>query len=220
MKDSLDILRTDYVNSDYVEHHGVKGMHWGIRRYQNKDGSLTYAGKMHYSKPITIEKGASMYRSASSEKSNFMNRNYTYVSVTDNPYYHYVNTADLMEFTNIETLFTMEASKKLKIATLNDYVNSFEKINGPIKTGNNIYDKIDQLPHSYKDGMFGINEGFDNIMKDLKTKGFDGCVDVLDSVTEYKKLVNNQAEYKNPKVTSAIIFDPSKNLKIKSIDKL
>lgn len=26
-------------------HHGVKGQRWGVRRYQNSDGSLTYAGK-------------------------------------------------------------------------------------------------------------------------------------------------------------------------------
>lgn len=29
-------------------HHGVKGQRWGIRRYQNKDGSLTPAGKKRY----------------------------------------------------------------------------------------------------------------------------------------------------------------------------
>ena len=26
-------------------HHGIKGQKWGVRRYQNKDGSLTEAGK-------------------------------------------------------------------------------------------------------------------------------------------------------------------------------
>lgn len=30
-------------------HHGIKGMRWGIRRYRNEDGSLTPAGKKHYS---------------------------------------------------------------------------------------------------------------------------------------------------------------------------
>lgn len=34
---------------DYeLYHHGILGMHWGIRRYQNKDGSLTPAGRRHY----------------------------------------------------------------------------------------------------------------------------------------------------------------------------
>lgn len=30
---------------DELEHHGILGMHWGVRRYQNKDGTLTSAGK-------------------------------------------------------------------------------------------------------------------------------------------------------------------------------
>lgn len=31
-------------------HHGTKGMKWGVRRYQNADGSLTAAGKKRYYK--------------------------------------------------------------------------------------------------------------------------------------------------------------------------
>lgn len=32
-------------------HHGIKGQKWGVRRFQNKDGSLTPAGKRRYDEP-------------------------------------------------------------------------------------------------------------------------------------------------------------------------
>ena len=35
----------DLKHSDVLEHHGIKGQRWGVRRYQNPDGSLTAAGK-------------------------------------------------------------------------------------------------------------------------------------------------------------------------------
>lgn len=33
-------------------HWGVKGMKWGVRRYQNKDGTLTPAGKKRYDRDV------------------------------------------------------------------------------------------------------------------------------------------------------------------------
>lgn len=33
---------------EYLAHHGVKGQKWGVRRYQNSDGTLTSDGKKRY----------------------------------------------------------------------------------------------------------------------------------------------------------------------------
>ncbi len=43
--DEPDVIDCTSDQDDYLEHHGILGMKWGIRRYQNPDGSLTDAGK-------------------------------------------------------------------------------------------------------------------------------------------------------------------------------
>lgn len=50
--------------TDELCHHGVKGQRWGVRRYQNEDGSLTNAGKRRIAKKIKNTGGYStgLYR--------------------------------------------------------------------------------------------------------------------------------------------------------------
>lgn len=40
------------ISEDYLMHYGVKGMKWGVRRYQNADGSLTSAGQRRLYKKV------------------------------------------------------------------------------------------------------------------------------------------------------------------------
>ena len=57
-------------------HHGVKGQKWGVRRYQNKDGTLTDTGK----KKIGIDKHGRLaivdsdYKADKKAKINFYTR--------------------------------------------------------------------------------------------------------------------------------------------------
>lgn len=37
----------------FLEHHGIKGQKWGVRRFQNEDGTLTPAGKVRYNDDLT-----------------------------------------------------------------------------------------------------------------------------------------------------------------------
>ena len=60
-----------FYSSDYLCHHGIKGMQWGVRRYQNPDGSLTAAGKKRVSQrrpdDIVIKKGTQLNNVGSKE---------------------------------------------------------------------------------------------------------------------------------------------------------
>lgn len=64
-------------------HWGIKGMKWGVRRYQNKDGTLTPAGKKRYNSNFESE-AKSMSDQELRSKINRMNLEKRYIDLSKN----------------------------------------------------------------------------------------------------------------------------------------
>lgn len=43
-----DIEHGSFKNANYLSHYGIKGQQWGVRRFQNEDGTYTHEGKIRY----------------------------------------------------------------------------------------------------------------------------------------------------------------------------
>lgn len=98
-----------------IYHHGIKGMRWGIRRYQNKDGSLTPAGEKRLqdykskelervTKKYQVEKLAARRDKIEDE---FIKKNdtYTYSRLTKARYQHLkAQTMEFFEKQKIESM--------------------------------------------------------------------------------------------------------------------
>ena len=63
-------MEYEILKSDELYHWGIKGQKWGVRRYQNKDGSLTPAGKKRLKKESeALKKEAAILKNRKSTKS-------------------------------------------------------------------------------------------------------------------------------------------------------
>lgn len=66
--------------TDELYHHGILGQKWGVRRYQNRDGSLTPAGKKRYGSDVSNDKAFENFLNEDKKKQYKLAKRYTTVS--------------------------------------------------------------------------------------------------------------------------------------------
>lgn len=59
------------MNNSYLMHHGIKGQKWGVRRYQNEDGSYTEEGKRRKAKELANKLAKNKYDKGASLKEKY-----------------------------------------------------------------------------------------------------------------------------------------------------
>lgn len=70
-------------SDDELYHYGTKGQKWGVRNYQNKDGTLTEAGKARYNDSGTYKDPEKMSTDDLIRSSNRLNAEYNYKRLQD-----------------------------------------------------------------------------------------------------------------------------------------
>ena len=194
----------------YLAHHGIKGQKWGVRRYQNKDGSLIKSNKKSVKGKYDIPEGTTLYRADSDPTNKFMDRKYTYVNVTDDLKKHMANVGGDTDNYKLKT------TRSLKIASTNDYFYAVMKANH-INLNKYVKDISDDVIEKGKyavenllsskliDGWGGKNKLFNKAIKYLEKQGYDGVIDPVDGA---------QFEKRGQSPMSTVIFNPKKNIEI------
>ena len=94
MSDYYLTSSASFISDDELYHYGIKGQKWGVRRYQNKDGSLTAAGKKRRS---SYDEVRNMSTDELRQKVRRLNNEQRYIDLTRSSSSSISKTADGIE---------------------------------------------------------------------------------------------------------------------------
>lgn len=94
MSDYYLTSSASFISDDELYHYGIKGQKWGVRRYQNKDGSLTSAGKKRRSSSDEVR---NMSTDELRQKVRRLNNEQRYIDLTKSSSSSISKTADGIE---------------------------------------------------------------------------------------------------------------------------
>lgn len=154
----------------YLQHHGIKGQKWGVRRYQNADGSLTEAGKKRYGYgDINVDRNGGVdgkVRISDSKKRYIMDNEELTVDIPD----------DMLE--------------DLEYESTNLYLNAIAaKNNVPL---NKVEKYVDKHPELVKNANDIIDQYMEMKLKDILAKYADKVLDEPQKI-EKPKYTQKQA---------------------------
>lgn len=200
----------------FLFHHGVKGQKWGIRRWQNEDGTLTPEGKEHYrTHDYEFEKGFRFNTTVASKYGTFFDNqpkvNYVYDAgnETDSHIYKGILTyAKVLNGSQYIATKEYEAVNDLKAPSDTKAVDLF-------------VEAYKDNPSEMAKGLTTMRKYVDFNKKMLSKRGIDlskAMNDVLDGPKKYNKrtseeelrnigfklMVNNSGMLGDPKVAKAV----------------
>lgn len=125
--------------SNELYHHGIKGQKWGVRRFQNEDGSLTPEGRKRYERELSevsvIKKGSRLYRSTVNAKEETKGNKYMTYFDTDRNFYRGEGGEWIKDTGRSNKLYenTYVTNKDLKIATGKEVLKAYEELSAKDK---------------------------------------------------------------------------------------